>query len=389
MYAAELAISTLAHAVTCSVVEPKILGAKHVRVLQLPKLIPLIFGLIGKPGVTLPLLHHALALFGSLTHHVPQDCLTFPDMVDFLIACIRSADVHSRFYALGAVIRLQIPEQERVTGDPNALFAAMERGLPTHLNELLEAYGPARCESVLTLQSSAEYQKAMMQCTRDHDLYKLGLSLGKLIPRNEFSICEGAFQFMNERTGKLEIMDVGLPFKMWIDALPVCAKAIRQRGREGEEDIADMLDMKYLIIRSRVPEAIVLAKAGIERNPKSAYHYYIMTIGEDEETGLRCAKKGLKCKNATPFVSHALRARATEIAGNLALCRMRDSTVGDQKWVQGQAFLNSALDDAQIYLAQAPPDMRHRKNIMIWHAILTLAKKGPELSTDLHEFQVT
>ena len=356
--------------------------------LQLSELIPLVLGFINKSGVTLPLLHHALALFGNLTQHCPQECLAFPDMIDFLIACIRSADMHSRFYALGAVIRLQVPEQGRLVGDPNALLAAMQRGLPSHLNRLLEEYGPERCESFLTLQSSAEYQKAMMQCAQDRDLYKLGHTIARLIPRNEFSISEGGFQAINKFTGKPEFADVGLPFKMWVDALPVCAKAIRERGKPGEEDFADMLDMKFFVLRSRIPEAIVIAKRGVERNPKLPYPYYIMTLGDDLETGLRCAKKGLKCKNVTPFVSHALRARATEIAGDLAISRMQGSTVGDQKWEHGQAFLNSALEDAQMYLAQAPPDMRHRKSMIYWCTILTLAKKGPELSTDLREFQV-
>lgn len=309
-------------------------------------------------------------------------------MIDFLIACIRSADMHSRFYALGAVIRLNIPEPEKMVSDPGALLAAMQRGLPSHLEELLVDYGPARCESMLTLRSSAEYQKAMMQCLQDHDLYKLGLTLAELIPRNEFSIGEGAFQAINERTGRPELMDVGLPFKMWVDALPICAKIIRERGKAGEGDLADMLGMKYFVIRARIPEAIMLAKDAIERNPKLSYPYYIMTLGEDAEAGLRCAKKGLKCKNMTPFVNHALRARATEIAGNLALCRMQESTVGDQKWEQGQAFLRSATEDAQIYLAQAPPDMRHRKSILYWYIVLTLAEKGPELSTDLRELKV-
>ena len=228
----------------------------------------------------------------------------------------------------------------------------------------------------------------MMQCAQDRDLYKLGHTIARLIPRNEFSISEGGFQAINKFTGKPEFADVGLPFKMWVDALPVCAKAIRERGKPGEEDFADMLDMKFFVLRSRISEAIVIAKRGVERNPKLPYPYYIMTLGDDLETGLRCAKKGLKCKNVTPFVSHALRARATEIAGDLAISRMQGSTVGDQKWEHGQAFLNSALEDAQMYLAQAPPDMRHRKSMIYWCTILTLAKKGPELSTDLREFQV-
>ena len=43
----------------------------------------------------------------------------------------------------------------------------------------------------------------------------------------------------------------------------------------------------------------------------------------DVEEGLRYAKKGLKIKNATPFVHHMLSSNAVEIAANLAASRSR------------------------------------------------------------------
>ena len=49
----------------------------------------------------------------------------------------------------------------------------------------------------------------------------------------------------------------------------LCAKAIHENGRPAELDLADMLDMKFFIIRSRVFETIALAKISIQRNFKS------------------------------------------------------------------------------------------------------------------------
>lgn len=389
LHAAEFAISSLAHAVTASVDEPTRPAAKYIKALQLPILLPIVIDFVAKPGASLQLLHHALELCGHLTQHCTQYCFANPAVIDFLIACIRSPDLHSRFYALGAVIRLHksSPDPE-VFNDPGTLMAAMQRGLPTHLADLIVNYGTARCESTVTLLSVAEYQKAMIQCVHDRDLYKLGIALAALIPRNEFSINEGGFQAVNQRTGRPEFVSAGLPFTMWADALPLCAKEIRERRRSGEEDLADMLDLKYFVIRSRIPEAIALAKKSIERNPKFPYFYYIMTLGPDLEEGLRYAKKGLKIKNATSFVHYVLLSRSVEIAGNLAVCRIQESTIGDHKWEEGQALLSSALDDAQIYLAEAPPDTRHRKSVLYWYIALTLADKGPELSVDLKELKV-
>jgi hypothetical protein len=390
LHAAEFAISSLAHAVTASIDEPQRPAAKYIKALQLPTLLPLVLDFVAKPGASLQLLHHALEFCGHLTQHCTHECLAHPAVVDFLIAAIRSPDLHSRFYALGAVIRLHksSPDPEILFNDPGILMDAMQRGLPDHLSELIVNYGTARCESTMTLRSSAEYQKAMIECAHNRNIYKLGLTLAELIPRNEFSINEGGFQAVNQLTGRPEFISAGLPFTMWADALPVCAKEIRQRRRSNEEDLADMLDLKFFVIRSRIPEAIALAKKSIERNPKFPYFYYIMTLGSDLEEGLRYAKKGLKIKNATPFVHHMLLSRAVEIAGNLAICRIQESTIGDRKWDEGLALLSSALDDAQIYLAKAPPDTRHRKSVLYWYIALTLADKGPELSTDLTQLKV-
>ncbi|KAF8434497.1 hypothetical protein L210DRAFT_3613826 [Boletus edulis BED1] len=387
LHAAEFAISSLAHAVTASIDEPQRPAAKYIKALQLPTLLPIVLDFVAKPGASLQLLHHALELCGHLTQHCTQECLAYPAVIDFLIASIRSPDLHSRFYALGAVIRLHKSslDPEILFNDPGTLMTAVQRGLPNHLAELIVNYGPARCESTMTLRTVAEYQRAMLQCVHDRDLYKLGLTLAELIPRNEFSINEGGFQAVNQNTGKPEFISPGLPFTMWADALPVCAKEIRQRRRSSEEDLADMLDLKYFVIRSRLPEAIALAKKSIERNPKFPYFYYIMTLGSDLEEGLRYAKKGLKVKNATPFVHYVLLSRAIEIAGNLAICRIQESTIGDRKWEEGLSLLSSALDDAHIYLAEAPPDTRHRKSVLYWFLALTLADKGPELSEDLKE----
>ncbi|KAF9226356.1 hypothetical protein BS17DRAFT_801007 [Gyrodon lividus] len=389
LLSAELVISTLAHAVGAAINEEQKPPAKYIKALKVPTLLPLIICFIGKPGVSLQLLHHALELLAHTTLHCWQDCNAYPAMIEFLAACLRVSDLSIRCSALGALLRLNglCSEQDQRFNDPNKLIAAVRRGFPDHLIDVGMDYGSMRCDSPLTLRSVGDYQKAMMQCAQDRDLYRLGLALAELITRNEFSIGEGGFQVLNEHTGKPEFMDVGLPFKMWTDALPHCANAIRAKGRAQELDLADMIDMKFFIVRSRIPEATALAKKSIQRNSKFPYFYYVMTLGLDVEEGLRCAKKGLKCKNATPFVRFELMHRAVEVAGNLGVCRIQESRGGDKKWDEGVAFLTSALEDAKTYVAEAPPDARHMKNVLYWYICLTIAIKGPEMSTNLSELQ--
>ena len=175
---------------------------------------------------------------------------------------------------------------------------------------------------------------------------------------------------------------------MWTDALPHCARALRARGTPADLDMADVLDLKFYIIRSRIPDAIAHGQRAIERNPDLAYAYYAISMGADHEQGLRAVKKGLKCKNITPFVRHYLLWRAVEHAGDLGVSTLQEARGEGADHAEGIAFLMSAWEDAKTFTAEAPPDNRHMQTILNWYIILTIAIKGPELSEDLKELAV-
>ncbi|KAF8180415.1 hypothetical protein BJ912DRAFT_632089 [Pholiota molesta] len=154
-----------------------------------------------------------------------------------------------------------------------------------------------------------------------------------------------------------------------------------------EEDLADILDIKYAVMKQRIPDAVSLAKKGIQRNPDQAYFYYAITLSADTVQGLRAAKQGLKCKTTTPFVKYQMMQRAVQHAGEMGMRLLQEMPeVGDKKWEEGIAFLYSALDDANAYMAEAPPDNRHMKNVGYWHVLLTILL-ADNLSPDLHELK--
>ncbi|KAH7922908.1 hypothetical protein BV22DRAFT_1121170 [Leucogyrophana mollusca] len=266
---------------------------------------------------------------------------------------------------------------------PGAVLSALVRleGLSSESDQ--RSGDPAK----LGAYAIAGNRRAFLQCAQDHDLHALGMSPAEIISRTEFSIVEGSFQYLNERTRQMEVMDVGLPFNMWTDALPHCAKAIRAKGRPGGENMAETLEVESHIIRSRVGDAVAMAKESIQRGPKFPYFYYVTTLGKNLEDGLRSAKKGLKCGVISPFIRVALMHRTVEIAGNLGVTRLQESRVGDKKWEEGIAFLTSALDDAKTYPTEAPPDARHVKDVLYWYICLTITVKGPEISIGLGELQ--
>jgi hypothetical protein len=388
----ELAIVILAHSVGVVLNGTNQPDRKVLQALDIQTIIRVVTENVRNPAASLYLFDHALSLLAGCTLYCAADCKAYPPMLSLLVASLRSKDIVKRSVAIGGLIRLHRLEAEDDPRlfDPMKLITRVQQGFPGHLTDIMLNYGPNRCETVLTLNTSSDFQKAMTTCVRNRDLRALGLTLSQLILRTEFSIADGMWQAENPTTGRLEMVDVGLPFQMWSDSLPHCAQAIRAHGDPKEEDAADILQLKYFVFKQRLREAVDHAKKAMERSPDVAYFYYIVTLTADPAEGLRFAKKGLKCKITTPFVRFQMMQRAVEHAADLGVIILQvGPTAGDRKWEEGVAFLMSAMEDAKTYIAEAPPDNRHMKNVSYWFIILTLTIRGPEMSTDLRELQVS
>ncbi|KZP08095.1 hypothetical protein FIBSPDRAFT_840606 [Athelia psychrophila] len=129
------------------------------------------------------------------------------------------------------------------------------------------------------------------------------------------------------------------------------------------------------------------ANRAIARNPNQPYFYYALALQAISPDGLRAAKKGLKCPKITPFVRCGLLQRAVDHAGDLGSTILQNASSGSKQWEEGVAFLSSAMEDAQSYMNQAPPDSRHMRKILYWYTLLSMALRGPEISSDLSELQ--
>ena len=387
----ELAIVIIAHAVgpAIEVGDKRGPDKKRLGILVLPQIIKIVTESARKPTASYDLINHALSFLVDCTLNCSKDCWSYPPMLTLLAATLRSDNLIHRCITLGGLIRLHRheAEEDQRTLDPMKMVACVQRGFPPHLDDIMMEYGPDRCENVITLKLSAEYQRAMMKYAQDQDLYALGLTLVKLVLTTEFSIAEGMFQTENPQTGAREVIDLGLPFVMWTDSLPHCVKALRAKG---EEDKADILHLKHLIMRRQVSEAVAHAKNAIKRSPSIAYFYYVITLTADSALGLRFAKKGMRCKKISPFLRFQMMQRAVEHAGDTGICTLQTlPSVGDKKWEEGIAFLTSALEDAKTYMEEAPPDNRHMKNVLYWYIMLTITLRGSEMSADLQELAVS
>lgn len=337
------------------------------------------------------LLEHSINLITMSSLNAPYAFKAYPAAISFMTAGIRSKDWVTRSACLGGLIRLYRTESEpdQSTFDAMGFVNACQRQIPAHINAVLMAYGPMRCEIYVTTSCINEFQKAMFEVAGTHDLYKLGLKQANLILKSEWSVLNGTLQRQNPQTGEfVQHSDAGLPFTWWRDSLVHAAKAIRDKGKPNELDYADILEMKATIQQNRTDDAIVLAEEALKRNPEQAYFYYVVSLSGDGIQGLRGAKKGLKCKVITPFVKFQMLQRAVDHAGDMGIKILQDMPeAGDKKWEEGTAFLMSALEDAKRFMEEAPPDNRHMKNVLYWYILLSLLIKET-VSPDLRELDV-
>jgi hypothetical protein len=389
---AELGITTLAHSVLAVVEgDNQPANAQVLKAVDMVDVLKTVLETIKRPHKNpRSMIDHAVELVAMSSLHASSAFKAYPSAIKFLVAGLRSKDWITRCTCLGGLIRLYRyeAEEDQRQLDPRLFLDALQRGVPGDLSDIMMDYGPMRCDIYITLTCTKDFQKAMMTCAQDHNLYSLGLKLAALIVKTEFSVADGMFEVEDPVTGKRSIDDMGLPFKAWGDSLPHCARAIRKHNKPGEEDLADILDIKYFIMRQRLPDAVNLAKKGIQRNPDQAYFYYASTLLADNIQGLRAAKKGLKCKTITPFVKYQMMQRAVEHAGDMGVKLLQGvPDVGEKKWEEGIAFLTSAVEDAKAYIEGAPPDNRHMKNVGYWFVLLTMLTKE-ELSSDLRELSV-
>lgn len=388
----ELTVSILYHSVSVVVSESPI-QPQDLERLDISNALRLIIASVRNPSASLILLSHAFNFLAQCcTLNCSNKVMTFPAAVNLLITCLHSEEITIRACALGGLICLVFPDSDisPMQQDPNKLKAILQSGVPAHLDAVLMNYGWQRCDTLLSMQCTIEFQQAMAKCLYDKDLLSLGRTLARLITTTEYSVAEGCFSSRDPRAGRGHPdSNIGLPFEMFSDALPACAIVLRKTGDPKDADLADILDLKFFMMRQRLPEAQEFAQRAITRNPQQEYFYYAYSLTENKAEGLKMCKKGLKCKQTTPFVTSYLRWRAVHHAGQLGITALSLAAIGDSAYTEGIAFLTSALEDAKIFIAEAPPDNRNMEAVLSWQILLTLALRGNELNYNLQEFDVS
>jgi len=390
----ELAIVTISHAVQAVLlVVGKPPDPKVVKLIGLKEMLDVVLEAIRYPWISALSVTHAIRLLASPTLHCWGTVLKHPDLLNFLAACFRCEDLSVRCDAMSAFFHLHHHDAkgDTTTLDPRKVLESYEKGAfrRPRIEDAVVDYGFQDTDIFNTILAAKTFQSAMQKAVETQNLIDLGRTLARLVVQTEYSITDGYYQEINERTKRMEAANTGLPFTRWRDALPHCAEALQETGYASDIDMADILQIKYLIMTRKLREAIPRAKAAIERSPHTPYFYYPITLKADMEEGLRYAKKGMQCNTTTKFVHFGMMKRAIEFSANLGINAVVNPQLEGGGKELGVAFLTSAMEDAKDFIANAPPDSRHMQEVVDWYMLMTITLKGPELCMSLVDFEVS
>ncbi|KAI0694247.1 hypothetical protein C8T65DRAFT_557184, partial [Cerioporus squamosus] len=349
--------------------------------------------ILHRPYTSKTLLTHALMSLVTPVQYIPEQC-TDDSLNALLVALLRVQDVRTRTTALEAILILYRADADADKHDVDLerLALSLERPgpRPPFLGEITpQDYSNwlEQSESSTLYHSLVEYIEAMSKAARDQDLASLGRTIADIVMRSP-AVVEGNWQHLERSGSQLERRR--LPFLRWSDALPECARMLRRSGTRADRDAADILDMKYFMLRDRVEEAVALAKETTTRDPTHVYAHYVVSLCGDTTEGFQAAIQGLQCLQVTTFLRRQMLWRAVEFGAWQGFEYILTSDDEDiQSRDKGVAFLKAAWENAETFLTEAAPDAHLRLTMLGWSLLLTFVLRGAELSEDLREIEAS
>ncbi|KAF7300075.1 SET and MYND-domain-containing protein 3 [Mycena kentingensis (nom. inval.)] len=301
-----------------------------------------------------------------------------PPMVNLLIAGLRAKDWLFRTRCLSGLVTFVVPYTQRDMRMQNPLQVIQAGNAPAPLRAKMEAFGIERCDSHKAKTSNREFQRVV----EGGEFYEGGKTIAELILRTENAFIDAMRPFAGGgRTS---------------DVLLKCANTIREKGVASEANLADILELKYLILRQRYTEAADIARRALKRDPDFAYAYYALSLAlvqeGDPADGLRLVKKAAKCtrgpRNLSDFLRLQMLLVGVQWAGELAMRTLNGSAewAPADEWQVGIAMVKGALDDAELFLEEAPPDHRDARTVMCW-AIVLHVMLDENISDNLRELK--
>lgn len=334
-------------------------------------------------------LRNSLRLLPRLMSRFPREFDAIPDFLFAMATFLKSRHLRTRAQVLSVLLLYPEPEEQPLS--MTRFFGGINGTLPTHLVDILNQYGRHRAECVVRAVTHLEWMYAMGEVERTGDLRRLGRIFAGLIRRSGASLLgsEWGVRALSEdgdSPGTPGLTTISLPFSEGSDALRHCARALRDTGTPEDLDCADILDIKLLLMNGMTLEAFTHARIATQRNPRLAYAHCVLSSVQDAEMGFAAAEKGLSLSDTTPFERRQMLWAGVTHSARKGLYQLMDESNAHRSEGRGADLLRRALDMANCYLSEAPPDSSHTPTIVGWCILLGEVLRGPDTHHDLQVF---
>ncbi|KAF7308188.1 hypothetical protein HMN09_00666600 [Mycena chlorophos] len=296
----QLAIRVLAHTIAGAVSnEAKQQDPKLASTLPLASVAQAFVDALRRPNATGEMVTHVTTCLVELS----EDIQLTKSMVELLVAGLRYNRWFDRTRCLSGLLIHVIPQAafDLRTMDPTKVVQCIAgiAHAPACVRETMHAWGLQRTGSYRMVASNREFAAALgAGYASGGGMYEAGKKIAELIVGTENAFFDGFFPVKNPANAQMMLPGGGSSpsssVQFWSDTLPICARAIREKQIASETHLADILELKFLLMRQRYPDAVDLAQRALRRNPDFAYPYYIMMLALDDEPALRAAKRGIQ-----------------------------------------------------------------------------------------------
>ena len=336
---------------------------------------------------------HALQLLVSPTEFFPEECKKALTLPSVLVAFLRSKDVGTRGLALTGILNLcgVDSEPDRDVVMVQHISDALDGKITSPLAFADAAPGVLQQffdnSYARTLYDSCQdYFAAMTRAANDHDLYTLGHTVAHLFQQSAFGV-DIDWKEVEEAAGTS--LSSSSPYLNCSDILPECVRALRERGGRSDLVSADIIDMKFFLVRDRFQEAYDLAIEVVEREPRLAYAHHVISMGSHPARSLLAARVGSLCPDVTPHLRQQLLWRAIEIASRQAFKAMARAANSDVQCEAGTAILRTALADGETLIAEMAPDNPLLLSILEWTIVNTIVLRADQIGPKFEGLEVS
>lgn len=386
----ELAVVILAHIAHLKILSLPKASNRQLADMGLRDMLPTMLHVMRSPHPSKSLFMHALMALVTTAQYIPAQCKPYPSLNILFVALLRANDLRTRSAALEGILNICHidSEADKYEVDLHHLAQSLDCAQPplASIGVTRENYPQwlRQSDSAHLYRQSVKYMEALSQAARDRDLCELGRTIADIVQRSPSTV-EGSWQELEQDvSGRRPSPEFSFSL-----ALPECAKALRL-GTPSNRDAADVLDMKYYMLHDRTQEAMALAQQTSSRNPDHPYPYYVISLCSTRSEGLSAAIRGLRCPTITPFLRKQLLWRAVELGASHGFQQILTAHIEDKRAQEmGLANLRTAWRNAQTFLTEAPVDAHLRLTIIGWSFLLIFALRGPELSQNLTELNVS